>query len=55
MDNKMKTEKELKEKKDLFIKKLKEVCKIDWDKGNFVLANVNERIDKLDKEVFSDE
>ncbi len=30
-----------------FIKLLKEECKIDWDKGNFVLFDVNKRIDKL--------
>jgi len=29
------------------VRRLKVECKIDWDKGNFVLANVNERIDKI--------
>ena len=35
-----------------FIKLLKEDCKIAWDKGNFVLANVQEAIDKLAGEKF---
>lgn len=29
------------------VQKLKDECKEKWDKGNFVLANVNEMIDKI--------
>jgi len=36
-------EKDVKE----FIKLLKEQCKKDWDKGNFVLADVQDAINKL--------